>query len=90
MAREIHLELLIGRVVRDPAGRAVGRIEEMRAVRHGGAWHITHFMLGPAGWLARLGLRYQSRRGRLRWDTLDLSDPLRPRLIGDREPDRAG
>ena len=87
MAREIHLELLIGRVVRDAAGHRIGRIEEMRAIRRAGAWHVTHFFIGPAGWRARLGLRgaARGRRGRVRWDALDLSDPARPRLIAARE-----
>jgi hypothetical protein len=86
VASEIHLELLIGRVVRDAAGRRIGRIEEMRAVRRGGVWKVTHFFLGPAGWRARLGLRGGARgRGRVRWDALDLSDPERPRLVAARE-----
>jgi hypothetical protein len=87
VAREIHLELLIGRVVRDAAGRRIGRIEEMRAIRRAGAWHVTHFLLGPAGWRARLGLGggARGRRSRVRWDALDLSDPARPRLIAARE-----
>ena len=87
MAHEIHLELLIGRVVRDAAGRRIGRIEEMLATRRAGAWHVTHFLLGPAGWWARLGRRggARGRRGRVRWDALDLSDPARPRLFVARE-----
>jgi hypothetical protein len=32
-AREVHLELLLGRRVRDSRGRAAGRIEEVRADR---------------------------------------------------------
>ena len=92
MSREVRLERLLGRVVRDSAGRGVGRIEDMRAARDGGDWIVTHFLLGPVGWRERLSLRGLRltlrtlrglRRGalkRLRWNALDLSDPANPRL----------
>lgn len=92
MGREVRLERLLGRMVRDAAGRRVGRIEDMRATRDGHDWIVTHFFLGPVGWRERLSLRglrlklrtlRGARRGalrRLRWDKLDLSDPANPRL----------
>jgi len=95
VAREIRLERLRGRVVRDAAGRRVGRIEEMRATRDGDDWVITHFLLGPAGWLERFSvrgwrLRLRTLAGarrralrRLPWQALDLSDIDHPRLRRD-------
>ncbi len=92
MPQQIRIELLLGRVVRDATGRRIGRIEEMRAARAGPDWVVTHFLLGPTGWRRRLsldGLRFRlrvlqgRRRGRLQrieWKSLDLSDPLNPRL----------
>lgn len=92
MSHEVHLELLLGRVVRDSTGRRIGRIEEMRAARDGQDWVVTHFFLGPVGWRERLSLRglrlqWRTLRGtrraalkRLRWSALDLSDPEDPRL----------
>ena len=92
MAREVRIERLLGRLVRDAAGRRVGRIEDMRATPDGHDWIVTHFLLGPVGWRERLSLRglrlqLQTLRGarrralkRLRWDKLDLSDPANPRL----------
>jgi hypothetical protein len=92
MRREIRVDLLLGRVVRDAAGRRVGRIEDMRVARNGRDWIVTHFLLGPVGWRQRLSptglrLRWHTLRGteraalrRLRWDALDLSDPASPRL----------
>ena len=92
MRREIRVDLLLGRVVRDAAGRRVGRIEDMRVARDGRDWIVTHFLLGPVGWRQRLSptglrLRWHTLRGtqraalrRVRWDALDLSDPARPQL----------
>jgi hypothetical protein len=96
MSREVRLERVLGRVVRDQAGRPVGRIEEMRVARDGRDWVVTHFLLGPVGWRARLSVRglrllgatlRGSRHGalkRLRGDALDLSDAESPRLRGPR------
>jgi hypothetical protein len=91
MSQHVRIELLLGRVVRDATGRRIGRIEEMRAARRGPDWVVTHFLLGPTGWRARLsldGVRFrlsvlQGRRRTLKdieSDALDLSDPLHPRL----------
>lgn len=89
---QVRIEDLVGVMVRDADGRAVGRIEELRAMPDGNGLVITHYLLGPTGWLARLSLRglrlgLGRRPGRRRsvlrrvpWDMLDLSDPRRPRL----------
>jgi sporulation protein YlmC with PRC-barrel domain len=86
-AREIRLELLLGTIVRDSNGRRVGRIEDMRLASVRGQWQVTHVLLGPSRWPARL-LTAARRladprigRGRLALRALDLSDPQRPRTI---------
>jgi hypothetical protein len=83
---EVRLERLLGTVVRDAAGRRIGRIEDMRVGRVRGEWVVTHFLVGPLGALERL--RTILRRltdpraglSRLPREALDLSDPRRPRL----------
>lgn len=89
MSREIHLETLIGRIVRDPQGRRVGRIVEMEASRHDGHWIITHFLLGPSAAWARMSpfRAHRDARARIGWMGLDLSDPARPRLRERAGPD---
>lgn len=91
-AREIRIEVLLGAMVRDPDGRRVGRIEEIRAVPDGDGLVVTHYLLGSTGWRERLSLRGlrlgirtlrgvgRADRRRLPWQTLDVSDPRRPRL----------
>lgn len=97
-SREIRIETLLGAVVRDPDGVRVGRIEEIRAIPDGDGLLVTHYLLGPTGWRERLSLRglrlglralrgaRRSRRQRLPWQAVDVSDPRRPRLrISPRE-----
>ena len=92
---EVHLELLMGKVVHDHRGRRVGRIEEVRAARDKDGWIVTHYFLGPVGlmqrvsirlWLLTLRGRRWSGLRRVRWRALDLSDPRNPRLIGPARP----
>jgi hypothetical protein len=92
MAREIHLELLLGRRVRDRQGRGVGRVEELRAEQRGEDWVVVEYLIGGRGLLERLGLTGlsallalpvpRSRRYRVPWEQLDISDPRQPRLRG--------
>jgi hypothetical protein len=90
---EVHLELLLGRRVRDARGRSIGRIEEVRAEWHDGEWVVVEFLVGryalferlAASSLARAILRSRGRvgrgcPGRIGWDEIDLSDPADPRL----------
>lgn len=84
---ELRLELLLGRRVLDPEGRVIGRLEEFRARREGEAWVVTEFDIGRAALLERLAIRHfgwvpgQGPAGyRARWDQIDLSDPVHPRL----------
>jgi sporulation protein YlmC with PRC-barrel domain len=85
--REVHLELLLGRRVRDSRGRAAGRIEEVVADREDLDCVVREFHLGPHALVERLSLPLvRILRGRshglrrVPWDRLDLTDPVRPRL----------
>src|ERR1043166_795889 len=94
MAREIALERLLGRKVRDADGRHAGRVEEVHAGRRGGELVVTEYVLGTAGLIERLSLGPvlralagtrlypESTRYTIGWDELDLSEPERPRLRG--------
>lgn len=85
--REVHLELLLGRRVRDSRGRAAGRIEEVLADREDLECVVREFHLGPHALVERLSLPLvRLLRGRshglrpVSWDRLDLTDPAHPRL----------
>jgi hypothetical protein len=92
-ANELHVEALLNRRVYDDAGRPVGRIEEIRAVRRGGQCFVSEYRVGTFALLERLAggqlgrsilqaLRLRRKDGgyRVRWDQLDLRDPARPTL----------
>jgi hypothetical protein len=91
--REIHIELLLSKRVLDPAGKSVGRIEEIFAEQQGEESVVKEYLIGPAAMLERLSawtlglpmsdfLRWGKigNRYRVPWDKLDLSDPDQPRL----------
>lgn len=93
--RELHVERLLGKKVRDQDGDVVGRIEEIRADAVNGETVVTEFDLGPAAVLERLGgyalhvplvrlLPLQRHGYRVPWSALDLTNPDRPRLLGRR------
>jgi len=92
VGRQIELDRLLGKAVRDADGQLVGRIEEFRIEQRGDEWVITHYLLGVSGLLERLGIHSVAgmlgiplpKRGerRIAWDQLDLSDPKRPALRG--------
>jgi sporulation protein YlmC with PRC-barrel domain len=79
--REISLELLVGRAVLTKDGGRLGRIEEIKANDNA---EVTEFLVGKQAFLERLsalGLFYRKKSGyRIRWDQIDLSDPLAPTL----------
>jgi hypothetical protein len=92
-AREIRVEVLLGRVVRTAAGRPAGRIEDLRVEPDGEDYVVREVVLGELGVRARLfglaaqlptlkslglGRRYRTRA--IPWQWLDLSDPERPRF----------
>jgi sporulation protein YlmC with PRC-barrel domain len=87
------LERLLGLLVLDHLGVAVGRIEDVVTEPDGEDYRVTHVLLGPEGRLTRLfafgyqlptlqalGLGRKPRTRRLPWAWLDLADPERPRL----------
>lgn len=91
MAQELHLELLLGKRVRDAAGKPVGRIEEFRAEQEAGEWVLREYLVGRYGLGERLSawsiIRFLLRRRRTRasgyriaWNQLDVTDPDHPRL----------
>ena len=89
-AREVQVELLLGRRVLARNGRAIGRIEEMVAEERDGELVLTEYLVGSYAMLERLSVSpvaraflnlLRLRRGyRVAWDRLDLSDVTRPRL----------
>ena len=96
--RNISVELLLDREVRDSEGRRAGRIEEIRASREGEKIVVEAYHLGPEALLERLaapvvrlplfrvfGLHRHAHGWRVQWDQLDLSDPEKPVLRCPRE-----
>jgi hypothetical protein len=92
--REMHLELLLGRVVLDSMDNQVGRIEEVRAEQQDDEWVIVEYLVGIAAIVERLsawnlgtsflrlfGARKLYQGYRVPWDKLDLSDLEHPRLV---------
>ncbi len=87
---EVHAGQLIGRQVRDAAGKRVGRIADIVAHRDGSEMVVTEYLVGPHGWLERfaihgLGVRAPSLAWHyhVKWDQMDLSDPAHPRITCD-------
>jgi sporulation protein YlmC with PRC-barrel domain len=93
--REVALEQLLGRVVRSPAGRRVGRIEDVQAEPEGDDYVIRKVVIGELGWRARLlgmaaqlptfrflGLKGPYRRRAVPWNWIDWSDWEHPRFAG--------
>jgi sporulation protein YlmC with PRC-barrel domain len=86
--KTIHLELLLGRQVRDSEGKKVGRILAVRAMVDGEDCVVREYHLGTAALLTRLGLSAGAIAGlpvhseplRVPWEVMDLSDPGKPRL----------
>jgi hypothetical protein len=91
---EIRLERLLGRVLVDAMGNAMGEIEEVVAQPEGDEYLVTHVIVGPHRPLARalafghqipvlraLGLGRRQTVRRVPWIWLDLSDPEHPRLL---------
>lgn len=89
---EVHVELLVGRRVRDPSGRVVGRLEEIITDDREGAHFVKEFHVGQYAMLERfLGgsvgrsmlrlIGAGARRGLVvPWDAMDLRDPRVPRI----------
>lgn len=95
---EVHVELLLGRMVRDANGRRMGRLEEVRAERVGGEMRVTEYLTGGIGAAQRIGLANLPFAAlgllglptggggyHIPWQQLDLSDPHHPRARCPRE-----
>jgi hypothetical protein len=92
MAREVFADLLLNRRVRALNGRVIGRIEEIKAEESRGAWHVSEYLIGSFVLLERLAGHplgrsvlhvFRLRKGggyRVRWDQMDVSDAMKPRL----------
>jgi hypothetical protein len=86
-ARELRIEQLLGRKVLGPHGEKVGRIEEIRARRHGTGCVSTEIVIGVLGLLERLDVGAKLLLGGntggciVTWDQIDVSDPDKPRLL---------
>jgi sporulation protein YlmC with PRC-barrel domain len=89
--REVHVERLLGRRVRDFNGVVIGRLEELRCETVDGETVVVEVHVGPAALSERLGgflfqlpffryIRFERWEYRVRWDQLDLADPDHPRL----------
>jgi hypothetical protein len=83
---EVRIDRLLGRQVVAANGRPAGRLEEFRAEIRDGEWIITEYVLGLAGFAARLGgsvrafFNLPSIGYVARWDQIDLSNVETPRL----------
>lgn len=86
MVPEVRLDRLLGRQVLAGNNRPIGKLEEFRAEIRGGDCVITEYVIGPGALLERLDLNVRlllspEQRGYVaRWDQLDISDELQPRL----------
>jgi hypothetical protein len=87
MSRQVRVQDLLGRPVRAGNNQNIGRIEEIRVEKRGKGFVVREYHLGAAALMERLSAHVGSWFGRMRpmrvvpWDQLDLSDPLRPRLL---------
>lgn len=90
----VNLEHLAGRRVLTEGGRSIGYIEEIIAEQDGDDLVVTEFHVGIFAAFERLsastvgtalldffGLRRREGLYRIPWDKLDISDPVRPRLL---------
>lgn len=95
-ARELHLEQLLGKKVRDVDGQVVGRLEEFHVEVVDGEHVVTEFLIGPAAALKRVGvfftqlpffshIPFRTKEYCVAWTLMELSDPERPsvRARGD-------
>jgi hypothetical protein len=89
--RELHVEQLVGRRLRDLSGESLGRIEEIIAERRGTDWCVIEIHIGPGALLERLVelttlvpmlgavQRRLRKRYRVAWQQLDLTHERHPR-----------
>ncbi|HEY9013910.1 MAG TPA: hypothetical protein VIM84_02460 [Gemmatimonadales bacterium] len=93
MSQRVRFEHLMGRPVRNPSGRVIGRIEDARIEPEGEDYVITHFLIGPVERRARLlaflgelptlrsvGIGKEKDLRPFPWHWFDWSDPTSPSL----------
>ena len=86
----------MGKLLLNPHGRVIGRIEDARIEPEGEDYVITHFLIGPVERMARLraflgdlptlrsvGIGKAKDLRPFPWHWFDWSDPARPRLIAE-------
>jgi sporulation protein YlmC with PRC-barrel domain len=90
--QELHLEVLLGKRVFASNGRAIGRIEEVRAELRKGVCYVDEFLVGTYAIFERLsawsiGRGVLSLSGSLTksgykipWDKIDFTDPEKPKI----------
>jgi sporulation protein YlmC with PRC-barrel domain len=90
---ELHLELLLGKRVFAGNGRAIGRIEEVRAELRKGVCYVDEFLVGTYAVFDRfsawsivrgiLGLFGSLMKSgyRIPWSKIDFTDPEKPKII---------
>jgi sporulation protein YlmC with PRC-barrel domain len=90
--REVRVEELLGKRVRDPSGAHIGRIEELIAEVQGTEMVVVEVHLGSGALLERLAefaggippfgflRRAIGKDYRVPWQQLDLRDPAHPRV----------
>jgi sporulation protein YlmC with PRC-barrel domain len=96
MPTRLRFEHLIGKEVRNPRGRVIGRIEDARIEPDGEDYVITHFLVGRTERLARcraflgelptlrrLGIGKERDLRPFPWHWFDWSDPDRPSLSAE-------
>ena len=92
--QEVHLEILLGKMVIDQKGKRIGRIAGVRAEKTNDEWTVHEYLAGSVAGANRslpwkIGLLFLRFLGakkiqptlRIRWDQLDLSNPAKPRLL---------
>ena len=96
MSRRVRFEHLMGKPVRNPHGRVIGRIEDARIEPEEADYVITHFLIGPVERLPRLraflgelptlrsiGLGKERDLRPFPWHWFDWSDPDNPYLTAE-------
>lgn len=91
--REVHVESLLGRTLRDVDGRKVGRVEELVVEVLGTEWDVVELHVGIGALVERIielstlvpmmaALRRKlSKRYQVPWHQIDLRDPDHPRAL---------
>jgi hypothetical protein len=82
----VRLEDILGKPVVGPDGKTVGRLEEVRAHRHGDDHEVTEYLIGAGALLERLSIvrRLLRRKAHMfvaRWDQLDITGHKRLHLL---------